>query len=135
MKRASAADSHHNLIARRDALMVRSSQDESADHSSSGDNVIASGVTEAFADLNSANQTCIGDIAGGVAHYRGPAGTTTPFTSVPAGSKPVGRNVFLAPNGDLYENNAVVASGVSSAATRFNSANTAIIGYASSPSC
>lgn len=100
-----------------------------------GNTVIASNVSKAFADLNSANVTGIGYISGGVAYYRGPTGTSAPFPAVPAGSTPVGRNIFLAPNGDMYESNTKIASGVSSSAARFNSANTAIIGYVAATNC
>lgn len=100
-----------------------------------GDTLIASNVSKAFADLNSANQTCIGYVSAGVAYYRGPTGTTLALTSVPVNSTPVGRNVFLAPNGDLYESNTQIASGVSSSAARFNSANVPVIGYVASTGC
>ncbi|PTL72039.1 hypothetical protein C1I63_03755 [Rathayibacter caricis DSM 15933] len=58
--------------------------------------------------------------AAGVAGQVGVSGVPTYFSSVPSGSTPVGSGFFLAPNGDLYYTNTVVATGVASASSYSN---------------
>lgn len=100
-----------------------------------GNTIIASSVTAAYADLNSADRNYIGYVSGGVAYYRGPRGGLTALVAVPANSAPIGRNVFLAPNGHLYEGDTLVTTGASSARALFTSNNESIIGFVASSGC
>lgn len=52
---------------------------------------------------------------GGAYFYDWNGGSTTKQTNVPAGSKPVGFVSYIAPNGDLFVANKLVASGVNAA--------------------
>jgi hypothetical protein len=83
--------------------------------------VIASGVTSANALFNSANgSTYVYYVENGAAKYWANNGASVTYPSVPAGATAIGSSTYLAPNGDLYFQNDIIASGVDSAASTFN---------------
>ncbi|KJL26615.1 hypothetical protein RL72_00947 [Microbacterium azadirachtae] len=85
-----------------------------------GNKLVASGVSSAGTPvLDVSNNQWQGFVSStGVASIHSRAtGQISTFTNVPAGSTSLGDTSFLAPNGDLYVGNKLVASGVSSAGT------------------
>lgn len=95
-----------------------------------GNTLVASGVSSAVGDVaDNGNDTVVGFVEGGVAKfYHAGNGATSTF-SIPANSTPVGRNIFLAPNGNLFMGNTLIGSGVTSASARINDAGRAVVGY------
>ncbi|MDQ0729179.1 hypothetical protein [Microbacterium sp. W4I20] len=77
-------------------------------------NVIATGVTSAHAENIGAGSDWVSYVSNGTA-YSGPPSSPTPRSNIPADAVAVGQQTFLTPGGDLYYNNTLVATGVSSA--------------------
>ncbi|PPH60985.1 hypothetical protein C5C93_03685 [Rathayibacter toxicus] len=91
--------------------------------------IIASNVSKATFEFIEGNGVRITYVtSAGVAHTND--GTTdTPQTTIPANSTPIGDATFLAPNGDLYNANKVIASNVSKATFDFIDGNGVRIAY------
>ncbi|MFK0242995.1 hypothetical protein ACIQTX_19230 [Microbacterium sp. NPDC090281] len=92
--------------------------------------VIARGVSSASFDYASGNSWRISYVSGGVAHQAGPTFDRV-NKNVPTGATAIGDATFLAPNGDLYYNDAVMARDVSNAVFDFTSTNERRISYVS----
>lgn len=90
--------------------------------------VVARGVTSASFDFSSTDEWRISYVAGGVAHQTGPR-IDVVNAAVPAGSTAIGDATFLAPNGDLFYDNAVMARGVSNASFDYASGDSRRISY------
>lgn len=88
-----------------------------------GDTPIASNVSSAVGDTRGDSTAVVDSVAfvdgNGVAQVwtidTSSQVTSATYTGVPTGSRAVGWNYFLAPNGDLYYGNTLVDSGVTSA--------------------
>lgn len=91
---------------------------------------IATGVTEAHTEYNPASGIAYVFYSGpgGTKYYQSQAGTTVVRT-VPAGSKAVGFDTWLAPNGNLYYGNTRIATGVTSATSALRGDGTRYIDY------
>ncbi|MWV48148.1 hypothetical protein GRS96_02515 [Rathayibacter sp. VKM Ac-2803] len=90
-----------------------------------GNNVIASNVSSANVQHDAtSSQDLVTYVSNGVAYTRSgqPLGTPAAYANVPAGSTVVGWTTWLAPNGDLYYGNNVIASNVSSASVQHDAA-------------
>lgn len=86
--------------------------------------LVASNVTQAKAFQGNDDGLVISFIAGGKAYSNllG-SGTNENYASVPAGSKVIGPNGFLGPDGDLYYKNTKLLGSVTSASTIYYSAS------------
>ncbi|SMH29914.1 hypothetical protein SAMN06295885_0362 [Rathayibacter oskolensis] len=105
-----------------------------------GDTVVkSSGVTSASIQRVGANSTDtrISYVDGtGAYGYNPTNGNTFPYVNVPAGSTAVGTATFLAPNGDLYKGDKLIAKNVSSAVEQYvPSSGTSVISYVSGGNC
>ncbi|MGC0369307.1 hypothetical protein [Microbacterium sp. SLBN-111] len=83
-----------------------------------GNTLIASNVSSASGRYTVQNGNLLDNVTyveNGVAKFWRSDGVTATYGSVPTGATVVGQHVYLTPNGDLYNGNTLVASGVSSA--------------------
>jgi hypothetical protein len=88
-----------------------------------GNGVIASGVTRAAAEFDpSIGVPRVSFTQNGVAQNWDPVGGYGTVSPVLADATPVGFNMWLRPNGDLWYGNGVIASGVTGAVSEFDSA-------------
>lgn len=100
------------------------------------DSVIATGVKSASFDFTGSNDGRINYVTSdGAYQYSTGSGDKNKLSNVPTSSTAVGDTTFLAENGDLYYNNAVIAKKVTSASFDFTSDNSPRINYVGAPAC
>lgn len=90
-----------------------------------GGSIVIAGTSSAHWYFNQANsdtasQNVYSYMKDGVAYRRDGDGTVTTYDKVPTGSTAIGDSAYLAPNGDLYSGNTLVASGVDKASWTYN---------------
>jgi hypothetical protein len=91
-----------------------------------GNNVVATGVSAAGVPIRYSNDTAIVSFissTGVASRWVQSTGQIQTFPSVPQGSTPIGDTGFLAPNGDLYFGNTLIATGALSAGVPVRKAN------------
>ncbi|QWL30650.1 hypothetical protein [Rathayibacter toxicus] len=100
-------------------------------------NVLASNVSKATFDFIDGNGVRITYVTtAGVAHTnQGTKASDTTQTTIPANSTPIGDATFLAPNGDLYNANKVIASNVLNASFHLTNGNSIRVSYVVDPVC
>ncbi|WP_168380846.1 MULTISPECIES: hypothetical protein, partial [unclassified Microbacterium] len=104
-----------------------------------GNTLVATGVASVGVPTLSSNDDAFISFMSstGVASlYRRSDGLTVTFPSVPVGSTAIGDTTYLAPNGNLYVGNALVASNVASAGMpSLSNNNDAFTPYMVAPTC
>lgn len=99
-----------------------------------GNGVVASGVTAASVEWDVFGTTPYISYIGNGTAYNWFAGASGAVGTVPGDAKPIGYNLFLAPNGDLWFGNGIIATGVSSAEAHWDTygqTSTPCVGYVS----